>query len=264
MAAEKMRIAFGSRVFGLGLMVLGVIGLVTRDFLQGQPVPKGFPARTALALACGALILAAGAALEWRPIAVWGAAALTAYYGMVVLALMYGRVLLKDYAIYGTYEGLAEQLGITAAALILYTTFAHIDGQIGAPLAAGLARLGQISFGVCALIFGGAHFVYMNLTAPLVPKWLPPSQVFWGYATAVCFFAAGIALLTGIKARLAAILLTVMLATFALLIHTPMLLADRHNRGNWIESAMNFVLLGAAWVVADSLPRPRAKSSSAY
>jgi uncharacterized membrane protein YphA (DoxX/SURF4 family) len=114
-------------------------------------------------------------------------------------------------------------------------------------------RAGQVVFGLCALVWGGAHFAYMNLTAPLVPKWLPPSQLFWGYATAVCFLLAGIALLTGVWARLAAILLTVMLATFAVLIHTPTLIADHASRFNWNESAVNFALVGAAWVVADSV-----------
>jgi uncharacterized membrane protein YphA (DoxX/SURF4 family) len=97
----------------------------------------------------------------------------------------------------------------------------------------------------------------MNLTAPLVPKWLPPSQVFWGYLTGVCFFAAGVAILTGVKARLAAILLTAMLGTFAVLIHEPMLLADHASHGNWTESAVNLAEIGAAWVVADSLARPK-------
>jgi uncharacterized membrane protein YphA (DoxX/SURF4 family) len=110
---------------------------------------------------------------------------------------------------------------------------------------------------VCALIFGGAHFVYMNLTAPLVPKWLPPTPEFWGYATGVAHIAAGIAILTGVQARLAAILLTAMFAAFTPLVHIRMLLADPSNHWIWNENAVNLALTGAAWVVADSLARPR-------
>jgi hypothetical protein len=40
----------------------------------------------------------------------------------------------------------------------------------------------------------------MNLTAPLVPKWLPPSQELWAYATGVDHIAAGVAILTGVQA----------------------------------------------------------------
>jgi len=97
----------------------------------------------------------------------------------------------------------------------------------------------------------------MNLTAPLVPKWLPPTQEFWAYATGVAQVAAGVAILTGMQSRLAAILLTAMYASFGLLVHAPMLLSDRFSHSIWSENALNLALLGVAWVVADSLAGPR-------
>jgi uncharacterized membrane protein YphA (DoxX/SURF4 family) len=245
MIAEKPRNAWGWHVYGLGVMALGIVGLKSGDFLLGQPVPKDFPARNALAYFVAAFLLVAGAAVEWRRFARWGAAALTAYYTIIVIILMNGRLLLTQYAVFGTYSGIAEELGIAAAALIIYAS------RTGG--AERLTRIGQIAFGICALLFGGAHFFYMNLTAPLIPKWLPPSQVFWGYATGVAFIAAGLAILTGVQARLAAILLTAMLACFAILVHLPMLLADPSSNMNWTEAVINLVLMGAAWVVADSL-----------
>jgi uncharacterized membrane protein YphA (DoxX/SURF4 family) len=101
-------------------------------------------------------------------------------------------------------------------------------------------------------LFGGAHFAYMNMTAPLVPQWLPPNQVFWGYATGIFHIAGGIAILTGIRARLAAILLTVMYALFTPLALVPELVATPSFFA-WSENATNLVLVGVAWVVADSL-----------
>ncbi len=253
MTAEKTTSAFGWRVYGLGVMAVGLACLAFGEFDPGQPVPENFPARMALAYAAGAFLVVASAAVEWRRTTAWGAAALTVYYALFDVILLNGRLLLTDYAVFVTYENIAIQLAIAAGGLIVYATTARID----AVLAARLTRLGRLAFGVCALVFGGAHFVYMNLTAPLVPKWLPPSQTFWGYVTGVCFVAAGVAILTGAQARLAAILLTAMLASFALLVHEPMLLADHSIHYNWTESAENLAVLGAAWVVADSLARPR-------
>jgi uncharacterized membrane protein YphA (DoxX/SURF4 family) len=97
----------------------------------------------------------------------------------------------------------------------------------------------------------------MNLTAPLVPKWLPPTPEFWAYATGVAHIAAGIAILTGVQARLAAILLTAMFASFTPLVHIRTLLTDPSNHWIWNENAVNLALTGAAWVVADSLARRR-------
>jgi uncharacterized membrane protein len=254
MTAEKTTMAFGWRVYGLGLMAVGVASLAFGDFDPGQPVPEHFPARIALAYAAGAFLVVAAAAVEWRRTTTWAAAALTFYYTLVVVILMNGRLLLTDYAVYVTYENIAMQLAIAAGALIIYATTARLD----AALAARLTHLGRLAFGVCALIFGGAHFAYLSYTAQIVPRWLPPSQVFWAYATGVAFVAAGVAFLTGAQARLTAILLTAMLATFGLLVNEPMLLADHASHFNWTESAVNLAVVGAAWVLSDSLARPNA------
>jgi uncharacterized membrane protein len=250
--------AFGWRVYGLGVMALAIAGLAFGNFDPGQPVPKDFPVRTVLAYAACVFMLVAGAAVEWRRTAAWGAAALAAYYALVVVILMNGPVLLAHYAEYGSYSGPAAQLAIAAGGLIVYAANARID----AALAARLTRIGQVVFGVCAVLFGGAHFVYMNLTAPLVPAWLPPGQEFWGYATGVAHIAAGLAILTGIQARLAAILLTVMYASFTPLVHVATLFADPSSHWFWSENAVNIALTGVAWVVADSLARSGARKGT--
>jgi len=252
MTATRPATTFGWRVYGLGVMALALISLALGTFDPGQPVPKDFPERTVLAYAAGAFMLLAGAAIQWRRTTAWAAGALAAYYALIVVLLMDGRVVLRHAAEFIAYSNTAEQLAIAAAGMIAYAAHARIEPA----LADRLTRLGQLAFGVCALLFGGAHFLYMNLTAPLVPQWLPPSQLFWAYATGFGHIAAGLAILTGVQARLAAILLTAMYAAFTPLVHLPMLLADPANHGIWTENATNLVLTGAAWVLADSLARP--------
>ena len=249
MTAQATKSPFGWRAYGLGVMALAVVCLWWGDFDPGQPVPKGIPNRAVLAYAAAAYLLVAGAAVEWRRTMAAGALALTLYYAFVVVMLMNGRVVLAHYAEFGAYSGAAEQLAIAAGGLVLYARSARIE----AALAARLACLGQRAFGGCALLFGAAHFAYLNFTLPLVPHWLPPTQEFWAYATGIFHIAAGVAILTGVQARLAAILLTAMFAAFAPLVHLPMLLADPASRAVWSENALNLALIGAAWVMADSL-----------
>src|ERR1700675_3710202 len=131
--------ACGWRVYGRGVMAWGMVCLGWGDFDLGQPVPKDFPDRTALAYAAAAFMLVAGAAVEWRRTAVWGAAALTAYYALIVVILMNGRVVLAHYAEFGTYSGVAEQLAITAGGVVGFAARAHNDAGPGARL----TRLGQ-------------------------------------------------------------------------------------------------------------------------
>jgi uncharacterized membrane protein len=248
---EQKPMEFGWRVYGLGIVALSVVGLTWGDFISGQPVPKWFPDSAALAYAAAVFMLIAGAGIEWRRTTAWAAAAITAYYTLIVVVLMNGRVIFANYTVFGAYSGAAEPVAIAAGGLIVYAASANID----AALAARLTRIGQIAFGICALLFGAAHFVYMNYTAPLVPKWLPPSQEFWGYATGVFHIAGGLAILTGVQARLAAILLAVMYASFIPLVFVPVLMTDPSNAFRWTECATTVVLVGVAWVVADSLAR---------
>lgn len=250
-AQETMR-GYGWRVLGLGVMALAIVSLAWGDFDVGQPVARAFPDRTALAYAAAVFMLVAGAAMEWRRTVAWAAVALIAYYTLVVVVLMDGRLVLAHYKEFGVYDNVAEQLAIAAAALVVFAADATID----ATLAARLRRMGQIAFGVCALLFGAAHFFYMNLTAPLVPHWLPPSQLFWGYATGIGHIAAGLAILTHVQARLSAILLTAMYASFTPFVHVPMLIAHPASHFIWSENALNIALTGVAWVVADSLALP--------
>ncbi len=249
---EATRVAPGRYVYGLGIMAIGSLSLAWGDFVNGQSVPASFPDRTVLAYMAGAFMLIAGAAILWRRTTAWSAPAVAVYFAVIVVMLMNGPELIAQYKVYGEYEALAIQLAIALGALIVFAANAGID----AGLAARLIRICQVMFGICALVFGGAHFAYMNLTAPLVPKWLPPSQDFWAYATGMGHILAGLAILTGVRARLAAILLTAMYASFQFLIHIPMLLADPSNHYIWGENATNIALTGVAWLVVDTLPRP--------
>src|SRR5580765_1585974 len=165
MTAESTTTTFGWRVYGLGMIALGLVCFAFGDFHPGQPVPKDFPERTALAYAVAVFMMVGGAAVEWRRTTARAAAALTAYFALVVVLVMNGRILLSHYQQFGPYESFAIQLSIAAGGLILYAASADID----AGLASRLTRWGQIAFAACCLVFGVAHFVYMDLTAPLVP-----------------------------------------------------------------------------------------------
>ncbi len=249
-ANDNTRIETGWRILGLGIIAFAAIGFVWGDFLSGQPVPKWFPERTALAYAAAVFMLVAGLGIEWRRTVAWTAAALVAYFGLLVLLIENGRVIFKNLTVYGAYFGVAEPLSIVAGALIIYAATADMDVL----RAVRLTRAAQLTFGACAVFFGGAHFVYLSLTAPLIPKWLPPSQEFWAYATGLFHIASGIAIITGIQARLAANLAAVMYALFIPLVFVPVLQTEP-SAFRWTELATTIVLIGVALTVADSLKR---------
>jgi len=244
-------ISLGVRVYGLGALALGLVGLAWGDFaLVWQPVPQGLPGRTALAYAVAAALALAGAALNLKRTAAAGAAVLAALYGLGVI-LLHAPLVAAHPLTFGTWQGVAEQLALVAGGAVAWASVA----SLGAAPAGRVRRIGQLTFGACLVVFGLAHFFYLKFTASMVPHWLPPGQAFWAYATGAAHIAAGLAILSGVQARLAAILLTVMFAVFGALVHAPLLLADHTSHLNWAGNAINLALTGAAWVIADSFAR---------
>ena len=249
MHADRTDTGVGAWVLGFGVVALGAVALAWGGFDPGQQAPRTLPDRTILGDAADVFMLVAGAGMIWRRTRIWAAGALAVYYGLIVVLLMGGRVILANAGVYGAYSGAAEQLALAAGALI-------VSAQASAAqpvLSRRLVRASRAGFGVCLILFGGAHFVYLNLTTPLVPKWLPPSAVFWAYVTGAAQVAAGLAILVNIRARLAAILLTAMYVVFGLLVHLRLVIGQPADHGIWAENALNLALVGAAWVVADSL-----------
>ncbi|HTC16387.1 MAG TPA: DoxX family protein [Steroidobacteraceae bacterium] len=240
----------GTRIYALGACALGIVGLVFGDFaLVWQPVPATLPGRTVLAYVFAALLLLGGLALNWPRTARRGAALLCVLFALVVLLLHLPRVVTHP-AVFGVWSGTAEQLALLAGA---WLALQLCSWPQGAPEPAAV-RLGLRVFAGCLLVFGGAHFFYLEDTAAFVPHWLPPGQRFWAVATGLAHIAAGVAILSGVQARLAAILATVMFASFSLLIHLPLLLSEA-NHFHWVMNAMNLALTGSAWIAADALTR---------
>ncbi|HYM28698.1 MAG TPA: DoxX family membrane protein [Steroidobacteraceae bacterium] len=238
-------ITLGIRIYALGALALALVGLAWDDFaLQWQPVPAGLPGRAALAYLFAAALAAAAVATGARRAA--GAAALCGLFALVVL-LHAPEVATHPLAV-GAWSGLAEQLALCSAGLLAWALLAAPDRG-----AARAFAIGRYAFGACLLAFGLAHFFYLDFTAGMVPRWLPPGQTFWAVATGVAHLAAGVGILTQRRARLAAVLLTVMCAGFGILIHAPLLLADPHSHLNWVMNGMNLALTGSAWVMADAL-----------
>jgi uncharacterized membrane protein len=152
-----------------------------------------------------------------------------------------------------SYALLAGARGVGVLAGVRRGDSAPDRGRSESLHAAPTSRLAVITMGVCLLIFGVAHFLYLDFTASMVPAWLPGGQKFWAVLTGAAHLAAGAALLTGIQARLAAILLTIMFATFSVLVHLPLLVADPHSHLNWVMNAINLALTGAAWTMVTAV-----------
>jgi uncharacterized membrane protein len=252
-----MRIlSVGHAVFAAALIALGTLGLIQGNFVAvWLPVPKGLPAREVLVYLCAFLSLASGVGLLWRRSAAITTRVLLAYLLLWMLVFRVRDIILAP-ATQGPLSGIGETAVVVAAVWVLYTRFATGWDQQHFTFATGDKglRIARLFYGFALIPFGLAHFAYLKDTAALVPAWLP-WHVGWVYFFGCAFIAAGIAVLIGICARLAATLSAAQMGIFTLLVWIPMVAAGSKNAFVWSETVDSFLLAVGGWVVAESYRR---------
>ncbi len=249
-----MRIAsVGHAVFAATMIALGILGLVTGNFAPvWHAVPRDLPAREVLVYLCAAVSLVCGMGLfraRWAPVA---ARVLLAYFVLWFL-LMRLRDVFPAPAVLGAWYGCVETAVFIAGAWVLYVWFATDRDRQWLKFATGDRglRIARILYGVSLIFFGASHFVYANLTTPLVPGWLP-AHLFWAYFFGCTYIAAGVAVLIGAYARLAAALAAVQMGVFTLLVWLARVMGGHVIARDWSEFVISWTLTMSGWVVADS------------
>jgi len=238
----------GRHVYGAASIVLGILGCATAGFANyWHPVPEGIPYRRVLAYAAAALMLAAGAGLQWRKTT--RAALLLSACVYTPFALLWLRRVINFPQLSGTWSGFAEQLAPVVAALFAYAGLARTNAR-WAPTAVAACRG---LFGVCVIGLGLAHFFALAITARLVPKWIPPGQRFWAAATGAALVLAGVAIAIDVQSVRAARLLTVLLSLFGAFVWVPRVFSNPSQPVAWGGFAITMLVCGAAWMVADGL-----------
>jgi len=237
---------YGRIVFGAAAVLFGVIALMWHDSDTWQSLRHIWSLPFGMIIGAGLMIaqIAGGIGMPAKASARLASVILVVVYLLFSLASIPG--VMAAPAVYDRYASFFEQFSLLCGAIALLAAT-----EANAARAVALGRLARLGLGVCTVSFTLAQIVDLRVTADLVPKWIPPSQMFWAILTTIAFALAGIAILINRQARLAIRLMTLMLALFGVLVWIPLLIAHPRAHLIWSEFALTFLIAGAAWMVAD-------------
>jgi len=239
-------------IFALTMIAIGLMGIGGGFAPIWAGVPKSLPDRQLLAYGCAFVALATGAGLLAKRTAAPAALVLFLYLLLWTIAFKVPFIV-RNPLVEVSYQTCGENAVLIAAAWVLYVWSTEGRAFANVPFLSGARalRLAHILYGLALLAFGFSHFAYLNLTAPLVPAWLP-GHTFWAYFTGALYLATGVTLVTGIYARLGALLAAVQITLITVLVWGPMVLAGNISASDWQETVVSWALTAGALVLAAS------------
>jgi uncharacterized membrane protein YphA (DoxX/SURF4 family) len=239
----------GLYAYAAAAIFLGLVGLFSGDFAGGwQRVDPTVPFREPLAYFTAGIELAAGLNLLWSRTARAGALTLTIVYA--IFTLLWVPRMLATHTDFDPTGNFFEEFSLVAGGAVLFASLS----PPGSPIARRESLFARL-LGLSAISFGVVHIYDMPGLLNFIPSWIPPSQLFWAWATTIGFFLAAIAILSGIKAPLASRLLTLEIVSFELFVWIPGLWANPHQHFFWAANAISVAIAGAVWAVSDSICR---------
>ena len=244
-----MKHYLGRHIYGLGAISYGIIAIAWHDLYNWYqlPVLENILHGKILAYIAGVILIIGGAAIQRQKTMQLGALILGAI--SLLFSLLWVTLIIEEPLNFAGWGNFFEHFSLVSGALIIYASTVTNNLEY----AARISKIGYIIFGISVISFTLYQLFYLPYTASLVPKWVPPGQMFWAITTTIAFALAAFAILSGRSALLASQLLTVMLFLFGLMVFTPGSFVDPHNLSNWTEIVSNLSIMGASWIVVDYL-----------
>ena len=238
------QITAGRIIYATGIFGLGVVCIISKDFIVGRPPawPAGLHINPTFAWVTGILLMVAAIKILLNRnarIAAFGIAALIFFFSV----LRHLPVFMNDWA------NAWKSLALAGGSLIIGCSFPKHVVKPGSRSDAILITTGVIFLAAFFIAAGYAHFKYAQFVETLIPAYIP-LHTFWTYFCGVCLLAGGIGLLIPQTRKTAALLSGIMVLGWFLLLHIPRFLSNVNDASDRMGLFESFTFVGIFFVLA--------------
>jgi uncharacterized membrane protein len=256
--ADALLMDASRMLFGIGMIALGIMTLASGDFAYDWlPVSKELPARAFIARIVGTAFIGIGILLLMPHTTRLGFGALAVAFWLWEL-LVHVPLMIETGK---NWLGAAEVLALCGGTFALLGMTSKTPRRGIANWLIGRKAIvpGRVLFALSLPVFGYSHFLYAEFASKMIPEWVP-GRLFFTYLSGVGHVAAGLSLLTGVLARIAAPALCFMFGSFIAFMHIPRVLAAPGSRYEWTMLTISVLLSAAAWAIAAAAKPDNGKS----
>ena len=243
----------GRIIYATGIAALGILSIISKDFIVGRPPawPAGFDINPVLAYVSGTLLVIASIAIITRKKAAQAALIIA---GLIFLlsVLRHLPYFMDDWG--NSYKSMA----LVGGSLIIAGSFFREDGMMssGAPINEMLIKnfviIGCILIAAFFISSGYAHFKFDEFVKVFIPQYIP-FHPFWTYFCGICLFAGAVGLLIPRTRRLAALLSGIMIGGWFILLHIPRFISNTNDASDRMGLFESFTFVGIFFVLAGML-----------
>ena len=242
----------GRIIFATGIIALGILCIISKDFIVGRPPAAtwaaSIPGKLAWAYISGSLFIVGGAAIIFN----LRAGFVSLSIGIVILVCSF---LLRHLYEMVDWGNAYKSLALSGGAFIVAASFQKKEELNPANFSTKnkLVFAGCIFISLFMIICGILHFKFSQFVIDFIPSYIP-FHGFWTYFCGICLLAAGVGLLVPPMAKWTALLSGVMIAGWFLLLHIPRFIANTNDQGDRMGLCESFTFVGIFFVLAGMLP----------
>ena len=241
----------GRLIFAMGIIALGILCMVAKDFIVGRPPawPAGFSFNPALAYISGTILIISAQAILFDKKA-GGSALLIAILIFLLSILRHLPHFMNDWL--NTYKSIA----LFGGSLIVASSFSGVRKSFKK----AFTFVGCLSLAAFFIASGYAHFKFASFVIDFIPAYIP-FHVFWTYFCGICLLAGGVGLLIPSISKWAALFSGIMISGWFALLHIPRFIANMNDASDRMGLLESFTLAGVLFTLAGVLFRDKSLKS---